>query len=215
VPEHLIQYLKRRSSLLPAGVTYRPIRTTSSPILSALYRGEREEARRLAEGGTLDLFEAAALGRASRVRAALEESPELATATTDDGFTALHLAAFFSGDAECARLLLDAGTDPEALAANETGLRPIHSAAAASSNDIVSLLIERGAAVDPTQRGGFTPLHAAAANGDQALVALLMGAGADPGRRTDEGSTAAELAERRGHDEIARRLGGLEAGLGG
>lgn len=35
------------------------------------------------------------------------EAPELVSATTDDGFTALHLAAFFSGDAHCAALLLD------------------------------------------------------------------------------------------------------------
>jgi hypothetical protein len=50
---------------------------------------------------------------------------------TDDGFAALHLTAFFSGHAQAARMLLEAGSDPNAVAANETGLRPIHSAAAA------------------------------------------------------------------------------------
>lgn len=108
------------------------IRTTSSPVLSALYRGNREEAERLARDRPLDLFEAAALGRSARVAEALGEAPDEARATTDDGFTALHLAAFFSGDAESARLVLDAGTDPDAPATNETGLRPINSAAAAS-----------------------------------------------------------------------------------
>ncbi len=124
------------------------MRTTSSPILSALYRGDRDEGEALSEGRPLDLFEAAALGRSSRDEEALVESPERATATTDDGFTALHLAAFFSGDARSARMLLDAGTDPDALAANEMGLRPINSAAAAGSNDIVALLLERGVDVD-------------------------------------------------------------------
>jgi hypothetical protein len=38
-------------------------------------------------------------------------------------------------------------------------------------------------------------------------VELLVGAGADVGRRIEAGDTAAELAERRGHAEIARRLG--------
>ena len=159
---------------------------------------------------TLDVFEAATLGRASRVREALAEEPELANAATDDGFTALHLAAFFSGDVESARALLDAGADPDALAANETGLRPINSAAAASSTRIVSLLLERGADVHAAQHGGYTPLHSAAAHGDGELVEVLLGAGADPTLRTDSGSTPAELADERGHPETARRLAELE-----
>ena len=142
---------------------------------------------------------------------ALAGDPSGASSTTDDGFTALHLAAFFSGDADSARVLLDAGTDPDALAANETGLRPINSAAAASSNDIVALLIERGADVDAAQHGGYTPLHSAAANGNGELVEMLLAAGADATRKSDEGATAAELADERGHSELARRLEDREA----
>ena len=78
------------------------MRTTASPILSALYRGDREEAEKLAQGSRLDLFEAAALGRASRLEETIAETPHLVGATTDDGFTALHLAAFFSADGACA-----------------------------------------------------------------------------------------------------------------
>ena len=152
------------------------------------------------------MFEAAALGDAARVAEALAGDPSRATAATDDGFTALHLAAFFSGDADSARVLLDAGTDPDALATNETGLRPINSAAAASSNGIVALLIERGADVDAAQHGGYTPLHCAAANGNGELVQMLLAAGADATRKSDEGATAAALAAERGHAELAGRL---------
>ena len=182
------------------------MRTTASPILSALYRGDREEAERLAQTSRLDLFEAAALGRASRLEEALAETPHLAGATTDDGFTALHLAAFFSGDVDCARLLVDAGTDVNALADNDTGLRPINSAAAAGSNGIVKLLLGRGADVDATQNGGYTPLHSAAANGNAELVSVLLESGADRSRTTDDGSTAQALAKERGHPETARLL---------
>ena len=187
------------------------MRVTASPVLSALYRGDLEEARALSEGQVLDLFEAAALGQADRVEAALFEAPELASAVTDDGFTALHLTAFFSGDAQVARMLLDAGTDANALAANETALRPIHSAAAAGSNEVVALLIERGADVNAAQRGGYTPLHSAAANGNDGLVDLLIDAGADPSRQTEDGSTAAALATQRGHSGTARRVEALAA----
>jgi len=38
------------------------------------------------------------------VQEALAEAPELASTTSDDGFTALHLVAFFSGDAATAAL---------------------------------------------------------------------------------------------------------------
>ena len=152
------------------------------------------------------MFEAAALGDAARVSEALGEEAPDPNAVTDDGFTALHLAAFFSGDAACARALLDAGADPDALATNETGLRPINSAAAASSLAVVAALIERGADVDAAQHGGYTPLHSAAANGNDELVDMLLGAGADPGRLADSGEGAAELARQRGHPDLARRL---------
>jgi ankyrin repeat protein len=145
------------------------------------------------------------------VEAALDEARGLAIARTDDGFTALHLIGFFSGDERCARLLLDAGADPDALAANGTGLRPINSAAAAGSNEVVALLLERGADVDATQRGGFTPLHSAGGSGNGELVEMLVAAGADETRRTEDGRTAAAFADERGYPNLARRLERLAA----
>ena len=185
--------------------------THSSPVLRALYRGDPDEARAAAEERELDIFEAAALGRRSRVEAAIADAPELARAGAEDGFTALHLVAFFNGDPRVARVLLDAGTDPDVVAANGTQLRPINSAAAAGSDEIVALLIERGADVDAQQRGGYTALHSAAANGNQGLARLLIEAGADAARRTDDGKSAATLARERGHPEIARWIEDVEA----
>jgi ankyrin repeat protein len=60
--------------------------------------------------------------------------------------------------------------------------------------------------VDARQAGGFTPLHAAAQNGDPEMVELFLSAGAGPEIRTDDGRTAAELAEEAAHPDVARRL---------
>ena len=65
--------------------------------MQALYRGDDETARRLAETAKLDVFEAASLGRAERLRELLAADPALAQARSEDDFTALHYAAFFDG----------------------------------------------------------------------------------------------------------------------
>ena len=183
----------------------------SSAVLAALYRGDRAEAERLAgerlaAGAGLDACEAAALGRTDVLEERLAAEPAAARERSSDGFSALHLAAFFSGGAETGRLLLQAGADPGAPAANDTGLHPINSAAAARNRELVGLLLARGADVDAAQRGGYTALHSAAVNGDDGLVEDLLAAGADPARETDDGRTPAALAEERGQPGTARRL---------
>ncbi|MDQ2985032.1 MAG: ankyrin repeat domain-containing protein [Actinomycetota bacterium] len=139
------------------------------------------------------MFEAAALGRAERLRGLLDAEPELAAAWSSDGFTALHLAAFF-GTPDAARALIDAGADVNAVARNSMRVQPLHSAAAARRTKTARLLVERGADVNARQEGGFAPIHAAAQNGDADLVDLLVAAGADAEARTDDGKSAADFA---------------------
>ena len=58
-----------------------------SDLLQALYAGERDKVDELlAADPTLDVFEAAAFGRAERLRELLEEDPSRANAFGDDGF---------------------------------------------------------------------------------------------------------------------------------
>ena len=52
-----------------------------------------------------------------------------------DGFTPLHLAAFFGG-ADAVRAILARGADPDADADNPPGVRPIHSAAAVGDHRV-------------------------------------------------------------------------------
>ena len=140
-------------------------------------------------GGSLDVFEAATLGDADRLRTLLDDDPTLVAATTREGYTPLHLAAW-SGHPSAVELLLARGADPRA-AADAAGVHPINSAAAGGDPVIVHLLLDRGAAVDDLQERDITPLHVAAGRNDLAMVELLLGRGADPVLQTVAGRTAA------------------------
>jgi uncharacterized protein len=158
-----------------------------SPAMHALYRGETEDAESLLPDEP-NVFEAAALGREERLGELLEGDPGLARAFSGDGFTALHLAAFF-GHTEAVRLLLNRGADSNAIARSEQigPVQPLHSAAANGGLECVRLLLEHGADVNARQGGGFTALHAAAATADAELARLLLAGGADAAAKADDG----------------------------
>jgi len=143
-----------------------------SEIMQALYRGEDDAARKLATDAELDVFEAAALGDASRLSRLLDADSKLAQARSDDDFTALHYAAFFDGP-ETALLLVEHGADVNAFADNDLGVHPLNSAAAARRPEVAAILLEHGADPNAPTRRGFTPLDAARENGDEKLAELL------------------------------------------
>ena len=153
----------------------------------AVYRGDRDEAERLAESRELTVFEASALGRTERVRELLDADPALVNAYGDDGFHPVGLASFF-GQVETARLLYDRGADANQIARNERiQTAAIHAAAAAEGKDeetryeLVKLALEHGADPNLEQGGGFTALDAARQNGDERLERLLLDRGAGAG----------------------------------
>jgi ankyrin repeat protein len=156
-----------------------------SELLQALYRGDRDEADRLAADRELTVFEAAALGRTDRVRELVEGHPEVANAYGDDGFHPLGLACFF-GNVDAARVLLESGADVNALSRNEQiQTAAIHAAAAANSKDgeatryeLAELVLDHGADPNLEQGGGFRAIDAARQNGDTRVEALLLERGA-------------------------------------
>ena len=119
-----------------------------SDVLAAIYRGDREEAARLAGGKELDVFEAAALGRTERLEELLDADASLANAWADDGFQPLGLASFF-GHVDAARLLVGRGAEVNSASRNAMKVMPLHSAAATRDADlryaIAELLLEAGA----------------------------------------------------------------------
>jgi ankyrin repeat protein len=159
----------------------------------------------LAADPDLDVFEAATLGYADRLRACLADDPSLADAFSPDGFTALHLAAFF-GKTESTRILLEAGASVNVYSRNDFGVEPLHSAAAGRHHEVCRLLVAAGADLDARQREDYTPLHEAAQHGDAELVELFLSAGADPTARMANGDTPADTAETAGHHDLATRL---------
>ena len=164
-----------------------------SAVLTALYQRKPEACEALlAAGPELDVLEAAALGRADRLR----DDPDALTARTPEGFTALHLAAFFGGGA-AVRALLAAGAPADGDAENVQRVRPLHSAAAALDHDAVHALLDAGADPNVRQQGGFTPLLAAAHADDPGLAKMLLTHGADPALAADDGRDAAAMAGER------------------
>ncbi len=103
-----------------------------SALMHAYYRRQQGAADLLLRANTtLDIFEAAAAGRADRVSAILERDVNAAKFWSADGFTALHFAAFFNR-AEIAHDLIRQGADVAAVARNPMKVMPLHSAAAAA-----------------------------------------------------------------------------------
>jgi uncharacterized protein len=188
---------------------------TVSPVLQALYEGRKADADALlAEHPTLDIFEAAALGRTERARELLDADPKLVGAWSPDGFQALHLAAFF-GRADTADLLLERGANAASLSRHEfVKVTPLHSAVAAEGAEdlrTVEVLLARGAPVDARAEGGGTPLHSAAFNGNVPIVEALLAHGADPDAAKDDGKTPLDLAREQRHDDVVQIAASDEA----
>jgi uncharacterized protein len=176
-----------------------------SLLMLSLYHGRRDLADLIAgKKQSLDIFEAAALGRLDRLKECIRDASAI-DSYSKDGFTALHFACFF-GQPEAARLLLEAGAAVDVVAANPTKVMPLHSAASSRNLEAARLLLDRGAPVNARQQLGWCPIHAAAQNGDRALVDLLLQHHADPKPANDAGNTPAMVAREKGHNEIADLL---------
>jgi len=165
----------------------------SSAILAAMYEGNTDAlAALLAARPELDVFEAAAVGDAARIRQLVRARPPLVEAVSGDGWTALHLAAYF-GQGEAVERLLAAGADPRAPSRNRLANTPLHAALAGRANvRIITALLARGAA----------------ARGDVAIIEMLLVRGARVGVRAEDGRTPLAIAEEHGHTTAARRLRG-------
>jgi len=177
-----------------------------SALVTAKYLRNEEIVRTLEEhGATLDIFAAAMLGRTELIEELVGGNRSLASALSRDGWTPLHLAAFF-GELEAARVLLNHGAVVNASSTNAMRNTPLHAAAAGRSSEIAKLLLDRGASPNARQHGGWTPLHAAAQNGDLEMARTLITAGADLEIRADNNQLPLDMALLKGHQTMVEFL---------
>lgn len=173
-----------------------------TPLMAALYRGRRDILQTLLEAGApVDLFAAAALGRPADIETQLAATPGGLARFSYDGWTPLHLAAFFGRDAVVARLI-EAGADVNAWSTNRMRNTPLHAALAGGQHDAAMTLIGAGADVRATDAGGYTPLHIAAEGGDVAAVKALLARGADPHAVDAEDKTPLSRAAAKNHAAV-------------
>lgn len=185
----------------------------SAFLLAKYYRQEPIAAYLYQAHPDLDIFEASAGGYQQLVEKLLGEHPELLAARSSDGWTPLHVAAFF-GHPELARYLIDHGATVDARSTNAMKNTPLHAAAAGAAVPVVRLLLERGADVNATQEGGWTALHSAAQAGNRELIEALLASNANVKVRALNNQSPIDLALLSGHGEIAElleQLGGSAA----
>jgi ankyrin repeat protein len=144
-----------------------------SPLMAALYRGHHEIADAVIEAGAeIDVFAAAATGRMRELRHSV--TPETVNGYSYDGWTPLHLAAFF-GHLDAARLLLDEGADVHAVSRNSLANTPLHAATAGKHDEVALVLLSAGAASDTVDSGGYTPRQIATQNQMETVLNQMSG----------------------------------------
>lgn len=187
-------------------------RTGDSAILTAVYHRQKEIVNLLvARGATLSLFDACAAGEIDRVEQLLHDSASGAVGApgvndySADGWTALHLAAFF-GHAKIAELLITHHADVLARSRNANGNTPLHAALAGNHTLVAGVLIGYGADVDAEDAQGWRPLHLAAASDNMEAIKALIAQGADVQTPNAEARTALSLAAEKNHREAAALL---------
>ena len=82
----------------------------------------------------------------------------------------------------------------------------LHWACAKGHEKAVEFLIEKRANIEASNANQSRPLHAAAASGSIEVVSMLLQAGVTVTRQDGEGRNCEQIAESRGHTELAKLL---------
>ena len=122
----------------------------------------------------------------------------------DDNHQPQLFAAVAAGDKE--KVLRFLNETKELDLRNESGYTPLHWAVLTNQEEIVSLLISRGLAVQTVSKSDFTPLHDAAYGGNIKIVKLLIDHGAAIYAADQLGKRPLDLAIERGHAQIVPLL---------
>jgi uncharacterized protein len=166
-----------------------------SALMLAIY-GQRASVLQLILGrrhDDLSVFEAAALGQDGVLQSLLKRTPGLAKEYGPDGFTALHLSAYF-GHRLSMEQLIRAGAGKDAYSHNKFHACPLQSAAAATQIEAARVLLTKGANPNWRGDGGYSPLHEAAGSGQLELARVLVQHKAGVSTEGDDGRTPLDVA---------------------
>lgn len=160
----------------------------------------------VAAGSELDVFAAAALGDLARLQTLAGQWSGYLNLFARDGFTPLQLACYFNQET-AALWLIEHGADVNAVAKNKMQIAPIHATATHGNLVILRALLEKGAAVNAAQEGGYTAVHQAAHLNNVPMAQLLLAFGANPHQPDAKGQSALQLAQAEGNEAVTAVLG--------
>jgi len=177
-----------------------------SAVTVAAYYGQVEVLQTLLRHGpTLDVHEASLVGDAERVQELVELDPQLVTAISKDGFTALGLAAYM-GRKNVVELLVRKGSNLDHKAVG-SGFTALTGAISNGHEEVVEFLLKLGAKAEyHYEDGKLTPLHAAIMHGSVRMVTALLEHGADPNAKMSAGQSALALAQGKNNPPITELL---------
>ncbi|XP_034467329.1 B-cell lymphoma 3 protein homolog isoform X1 [Hippoglossus hippoglossus] len=122
-----------------------------------------------------------------------------------EGLSPLHVAVL-QGHKDLARMLLDAGSDINAMDI-KSGQSPLMHAVENNNADMVHFLIENGCDVNSQSYSGNTALHGACGRGQVDTVRLLLKSGADSSLKNYHNDTAVMVARNKKISDVLRGRG--------
>lgn len=173
--------------------------------------GHSMPSSRGSSGGQTALTVAAARKNISMCKLLIKLGADV-NVVTEAGYTALMWSLAGTHDGDCAKLLLQAGADPDPDAVPSPSVSfatltsPLILAATNGVTDIVKELIRRNVRLDKTDGNGCTALKQAAHGGHVDIVLALTKAGASVEVADHEGWTALMSAASKGRLKISKVL---------
>lgn len=125
----------------------------------------------------------------------LDSQPKLISYKDNDGYTALHRAAY-SNNLEIVKSLIEHGANLEAR--TEMGWTPLHSAGYWNNVEVVNYLLNNGSNINALTNSGQTALHLAASQRDckETIMLLLTHPFIDFSIRNEMNESAKDVASR-------------------
>jgi len=152
------------------------------------------------EKGQVALFLALREG-SLKVADTLLQHPQLKVDATNAADETPVMMAALRGNLEWTLRLLERGAQ-----VNRPGWTPLHYAASGPEIKLLTLLLDRGAAIEAPSPNRTTPLMMAARYGPHDAAELLLSRGANARARNDQGLSAADFARAAGRDALATKL---------